>query len=540
MGLTRSLLLNEGHWPRNATVPPAPERTSVADLLDTAVERWASRAAFVCGDEEVTYQDVADLATSAERRLRDAGVGHGDRVALWMANSADFLGWYFGCARIGAVLVPLHTRSTADEIEVFLQVAPPSILVVGEGIGGPRPAEVERVLAHRALRELGVSTTDSVLRPPPADAVHAISSGWVPAPDDRFLIKFTSGSSGTPKGVQLAHAQIVRNAYNVGSRLGLEPGDMFFSPMPFYHSGGSILTILTAFGHGATIVSLRRFDPDDALAAIQEHRCTSHIGMDVMYLKEMNAQSFKREALTSLRTGWIAGLSDAAWRVWDGMQFPFVSLYGMTEVSGNICMAGLDDPPDLRVKWAGVPQPGLEVGVFDPQSDALMPVGCAGEIRVRGWGVMEGYLGERSDGGAIDDDAWLRTGDTGLVGENGYLQFLGRMREALKVGGENVSCAEVEAALTGHSSVAIAQVVGVYDEVYGELPVAFVQVAANRGATSEELSEWCRGKMAGYKVPRHVFLLSESDWPLTGPEKISRPGLRALAEELVGKTAARG
>ncbi len=535
MAVGSSLLVTTGGWAANPAAGPAPDRATVAGLLDAAVERWSSRTAFICGDEDVTYRTVAELASGAEQRLRAAGVARGDRVAVWMANSADFLGWYFGSARLGAVLVPLHTRSTAEEVAGLLEAARPSMLVIGEGVGAPRPVEVERILAHRVLRDLGVAPADARLQRPVAEGGGAARLDVAAQPDDTFLIKFTSGSSSAPKGVQLAHAQIVRNAHNVGARLGLEACDMFFSPMPFFHSGGSILTILTAFSHGATIVSLRRFDADEALTAIQEHRCTAHIGMDVMYLKEMNAPSFRREALTSLRTGWIAGLSEAAKRVFDAMQFPFVNLYGMTELSGNICMAAIDDPADVRIAWAGVPQPGLEVGVFDPETDALAPVGSVGEIRVRGWGVMQGYLGERDDGSTVDGAGWLRTGDTGFVGENGYLRFLGRMRETLKVGGENVSCAEVEAALAGHAAVAIAQVVGVPDEIYGELPVAFVQVAADGNATTEELTEWCQAKIAGYKVPRRVFLLGEGEWPLTGPEKISRPGLRALAEQLVAE-----
>jgi acyl-CoA synthetase (AMP-forming)/AMP-acid ligase II len=259
--------------------------------------------------------------------------------------------------------------------------------------------------------------------------------------------------------------------------------------------------------------------------------------MDVMYLKEMSSPSFTRDVVRSLRTGWIAGLADAARRVADEMRFPFVNLYGMTEVSGNICMTSIADPLDVRVTHAGVPQPGLEVGVFAPGAGRILPVGAEGEIRVRGWGVMKGYLGEAQR--AVDDEGWLRTGDLGMVADNGYLRFLGRIRETLKVGGENVACAEVEAALAGNPDVALAQVVGVADEIYGELPVAFVQLRGGDEADGDELIAWCRARLAGFKVPRYAFVLAEDEWPLTGPEKISRPGLRALAETLIQDERAR-
>ncbi len=298
-----------------------------------------------------------------------------------------------------------------------------------------------------------------------------------------------------------------------------------------------MLTILTVFTHGATIVTLRRFDPDAAIAAIRDHRCTAHVGMDIMYLKEARSPAFGASAIATLRTGCIAAAPDAAARVWSATDdFPFVNLYGMTEMSANVCMTAIDDAPQRRLGWAGVPQPALQAAVFEPGTDTIVPVGSAGEIRVRGWAMMQGYAGDHET--PVDEARWLHTGDRGLVGENGYLQFNGRLREALKVGGENVSCAEVESVLASHAAVAIAQVVGIPDQIYGELPVAFIQL--DPPATAEGVDRVVSGDPGRFRGPgRHFFFVTERDWPMTGPEKISRPGLRALAAEYTSGAAAR-
>lgn len=521
-------------WARDPSAPAAPQHSLVSEVLDEAARRQLARTAFVCGDVSATYSELAELARAAELHLHELGIANGDRVALWAPNSLEWVAWYFGVARARGVLVPLHTRSTSAEAASMLGAVGARVVVIEAG--GPGGPTEEHAHALRAeVARSGTVVLDARLprgsgEPVPASAPRIRS-------DDTFLAKFTSGSSGTPKGVQLCHEAVVRNGFNAGTRLGLSEEDRLFSPMPFFHSGGSVLTILTAFTHGTAIVTLPRFNGDEAIAAIRDHACTAHIGMEIMYLREIASPAFSREAICSLRTGWIGGSAETAERVYEAMGFPFVNLYGMTEASGNVSMTSLDDPPELRLTWAGIPQPGMEVAVFDPDTDAPLPADVEGEIRVRGWGVMQGYLGEDVDVVHVDDDGWLRTGDSGLIGENGYLKFLGRIRESLKVGGEMVSCAEVEAAIVTHPSVVVAHVVGAPDKVYGELPVAFVQLAEWENVRAEEVVAWCRSRLAGFKVPRHVAILAADEWPLTGPEKVSRSALVAMAEKLVGRDA---
>jgi fatty-acyl-CoA synthase len=415
-----------------------------------------------------------------------------------------------------------------------METARPSALVVGgSGPGSPRPAEVDALVSRIRGSGAGPALVDSALKPgrgsdrpgPPASR-----------PAETALIKFTSGSTSAPKGVRLAHHSIVRCAHNVGLRLGVEPGDVIFSAMPFFHVGGSVLSVLTAFAHGAAVATVPRFDAEQALSSIAEHACTVQIGMDIMFLKELSSPAFSLDAVRTLRTGWVSAPSRAAAeRIYDGMKVRLASVYGMTETSANACMTALTDSDELRLGWHGAPQPGLEVGIFDPESGKRLPDGVPGAIRVKGWALLQGYLGD--DARAVDDDGWFPTGDLGVIGDSGYLKFLGRMREMLKVGGENVACAEVEETLSTHPGVAVAYLSATPDHVYGELPVAFVELASGHDLTEEELVAWCRRDLAAYKVPRRVVFLARDEWPLTGPEKVSRAALRALAEKLGTGTA---
>ena len=228
MGTRLSLLIGDDRWAPNAAVPPPPPAATVADVLASAVARWPSRRAFVCADEDLTYADVAGLAARAEHQLRAAGIGRGQHVVIWMANCADFLGWYFGTARLGATLVPLHTRSTAREAGALFATTPPSAFIVGDGEGGPRPADVGEVLRHPALAEAGVPVLDGRIPTlAPSGAARGTSAARA---SDTFLIKFTSGSSSAPKGVRLSHESIVRNAYNAGARLGLDDRRRLLQP----------------------------------------------------------------------------------------------------------------------------------------------------------------------------------------------------------------------------------------------------------------------------------------------------------------------
>lgn len=531
-------------WVIRSDTPLGRGEWTIDQALDAAAARHGARAALIVGDRVWSYGELRSGALRVAAGLHSLGVSRGAKVGVLQNNGLEWVLVYYAVAYLGAVTVPLHTRYTSVEVAHVLRDAEVSTLFVGERYY-PKMREICPDLTGAATGKLraemlpALKTVIAFGPPQPHtlefEALLAHREDEVgPRPrngaDDVVMIKYTSGSTRFPKGVVLRHGKVLRNAFNAGERFALTPEDKIFSAMPFYHAGGSILTLLTALAHGASAVTLDHFDPDQALDAIESNRCTIHLGMDVMYLKESASPRFTTARIKSLRTGWIAASPEVAVVVHARMPFPFVNLYGMTELSGNCCMTHPDDPPHVRLEWAGEPQPGIEVAVFDPESERACAMGVPGEIRVRGWSVMDGYYRDAAATAAvIDDEGWFRTGDTGSIGETGYLKFTGRAKEMLKVGGENVSIAEVEACLQSHEKVRLAQVVGVPDVTYGEVPFAFVEVVPGRDCTETEIMDHCARQLARFKLPRYVRFVGDSDWPVTGPEKVQKPVLRTRA-----------
>jgi fatty-acyl-CoA synthase len=458
-------------------------------------------------------------------------------------------------ASLGAILVPLHTRYLAKETAHVLRGSDATTLVLTDHFlnsdaitmliaicpefPSSRPGKLHSQ-TFPALRNVVVDGSPHTAAFAFSELAQMSPEGGVSVvvnPDDLALIKYTSGSTAAPKGVMLSHGPIIRNAFHMGERMQVVPADRVFSGMPFYHAGGSILTILMTMSQGASMVLVDHFDAGLALAAIERERCTIHLGMDIMYLREIDHPSFDWSKLRSLRGGWIAGSPESARKIHESMPFPFVNIYGMTELSGNACMTSPEDFDERRLEWAGESQPGMEVGIFDVDSGTRLGVRATGEIRVRGWGVMKGYFGEAvSTSASIDDDGWLHTGDLGILDEHSYLKYLGRLKEMLKVGGDNVSPEEVEGCLSMHPAVSIVQVVGVADPVYGEVPFAFVQLVDGQRCDPAELIAHCRKNLARFKVPHHIRLMAADDWQLSGPEKVQKHKLRDLAaRELAGE-----
>jgi fatty-acyl-CoA synthase len=497
------------------------------------------------GEISWTYGDVRSRSLALAGGMIAMGVRPGDRIGVLANNGIEWLLIYMATAYLGATLVPVHTRYTPLEIGHVLRQSEVSTLFIGgryqarlfECDPGLRTADGRAIRSGelpQLARLVGIGGQSSCGVPfevaADGNAALVVSMRYLVQPTDRLLIKYTSGSTRAPKGVMLLHGNVLRNATNVGQRLGMSPDDLLFSALPFYHAGGSILSVLMALSYGACVVTLDHFDSEMALDAIERHRCTVHIGMDVMYLKMASSPSYDKARIASLRTGWITASPEVARLVYEKMPFRFVNLYGMTELSGNCCMTRPDDPDQVRLEWAGEAQPGLEVGIFDPVSGGQLPAGKSGEIRVRGWGVMDGYYrDEAATAQAIDSDGWLRTGDSGFLGPSGYLKFTGREKDMLKVGGENVSASEIEACLQAHPRIRLAQVVSVPDATYGEVPFAFVELASGIPLTEDELIAHCARELARFKVPRYFRIIKEAEWPMTGPEKIQKFALRARA-----------
>lgn len=488
--------------------------------LGLALRRLAREAPraelLVCSGERVTAAEADRDADRLASTLLARGVRPGERVAVWLSNGGAWLIALFGIARIGTV-VPLNLRYRADEILAVLARSRASALVTVDD--DERRREVLADVASR-LPEL------RVVDPRHLDAAGAAPQGRV-EPDDVALIQFTSGTTAAPKGVQLGHEQILRNAWELGRRLDVRKGDRYASGMPMYHVGGSVLSATLAVVREATLITQPRFDPSDMIRLIGAERCTHLFGIETMFAELLEQPDLERADLGSLRVCFAGGRPSLLAAVRRRICRTVVNRYGLTEASGNVTCTEVTDPPEVQLHSAGRPLPGLEVRVADPSTGRVLPPGGEGTIEVRGWAVMRGYLDDASaTRAAISADGWLGTRDLGVLSGDGRLRFVGRARETIRIGGENVAPAEIEELLGRHPAVAQAAVVPLEDRRLGEVPVAFVELRRGARAGERELIDFCRERAAGFKAPRQVRFVEPGAWPLTESGKIRKVVLR--------------
>ncbi len=373
------------------------------------------------------------------------------------------------------------------------------------------------------------------------EAWRAGASGPVPpscTPDDLLLIQYTSGTTSFPKGVMLTHTNMLGNAFFSGGRIGFRMGDRYHSARPFFHVSGSTLSVLSALQHVVTLVTMDRFEPEEALSLMERERCTHVSGNDTMALMLLNHPSRAKRHLT-LRGAWVAASPAIMRRVVDELGArECVAGYGQSEASPNIAQSCWWEPEEVRVNARMRPQPGIEVRIVG-EDGTDRGAGQPGEIVVRGWNVMRGYFEKpKETAEVLDPEGWLHTGDMGRVGEDGRLEFLGRLKEIVRVGGENVSPAEIEDTLHRHPAIRQAAVVGVPDPRLVEVVAAFV--IPNEGMTCDPAAviAWSRERMAGFKVPRHVFVVNDFESiGMTASSKVQKKPLAAQARKLLGLPA---
>ncbi|WP_307782005.1 AMP-binding protein [Streptomyces sp. MBT65] len=509
---------------------------TIGDNLDRAVAAWPDREALVDvpSGRRWTYGQFATDVDQLAYALLASGVAKGDRVGIWAINCPEWVLVQYATARIGAVMVNINPAYRTHEVEFVLNQAGISVLFASVGHkSSDYRAMVDQVRPKcPELREV------VYIGDPSWDALLSRSTGGEPYPelscDDPINIQYTSGTTGFPKGATLSHHNILNNGYFVGELIAYTEQDRVCIPVPFYHCFGMVMGNLAATSHGACIViPAASFDPAATLKAVEQERCTSLYGVPTMFIAELNLPDFATYDLSSLRTGIMAGSPcpvEVMKRVVAEMHMAEVSIcYGMTETSPVSLQTRRDDDLEHRTGTVGRVLPHLEVKVVDPATGVTQPRGTAGELCTRGYSVMLGYWNEPGKTAeAIDAGRWMHTGDLAMMREDGYVEIVGRIKDMIIRGGENIYPREIEEFLYAHPKIADVQVVGVPNERYGEEVLACVIPRDPADPlTLEELRGFCEGRLAHYKIPSLLRIMDA--FPMTVSGKVRKVELRERA-----------
>jgi fatty-acyl-CoA synthase len=498
----------------------------------------------------LSYAELDEQTDVLARGLLAAGVGKGDRVGIWAPNCAEWVLLQYATAKIGSILVNINPAYRSHELGYVLDQSSVSVLVSAASF---KTSDYRGMITELAgqlpeLRQvIYVGTADwDELMATGAETGSAELAGREAslAFDDPINIQYTSGTTGFPKGATLSHHNILNNGLFIGAGCGYTQADRVCIPVPFYHCFGMVLGNLACTTHGACIViPAPGFDPAATLAAVQAEQCTSLYGVPTMFIAELALPDFGSYELSSLRTGIMAGSPcpvEVMKRVVSEMHMEQVTIcYGMTETSPVSTQTGADDDMDRRVSTVGRVHPHVEVKVIEPETGQVLPRGTAGELCTRGYSVMLGYWNEpEKTAEAIDAARWMHTGDLAVMDEAGYLNIVGRIKDMVIRGGENIYPREIEEFLYTHPAIEDVQVVGVPDLKYGEELCAWVKLKPGTELSAEQLREYCTGKIAHYKIPRYLRITT--DFPMTVTGKVQKFKMREASVGELGLESAAG
>jgi fatty-acyl-CoA synthase len=536
------------------TAPSYRSGTSDLPLLGETIGQTLERVAAAHGEREAlvdlpsarrwTYAELDAEVGRVARGLLHLGLDKGDRAAIWAPNYPEWVLMQYATAKVGVILVNVNPAYRSHELAYVLEQSGARLLVsaIAHKTSDYR-AMVEEVRDRCPALEhvvwIGDATWDALTagaEQVPAEALTERAAQL--SFDDPINIQYTSGTTGFPKGATLSHHNILNNGLFVGELCGYTEADRICVPVPFYHCFGMVMGNLGALTHGSCVViPAPSFEPVATLTAVADERCTSLYGVPTMFIAEMAAEGFADYDVSSLRTGIMAGSPcpvEVMKRVISEMGMTEVMIcYGMTETSPVSSQTRADDDLERRVSTVGRVHPHLEIKIIDPATGLTVPEGTPGELCTRGYSVMLGYW-EQPDktAEAIDAARWMHTGDLATMDSAGYVRIVGRIKDLVIRGGENIYPREIEEFLYTHPDVADVQVVGVPDPKYGEEVLAAVRLRAGASISEEELREFCRGKVAHYKVPRYVRFVDE--FPMTVTGKVQKYKMREEAVSALG------
>jgi fatty-acyl-CoA synthase len=536
-------------YAHGASAVPLLGETISANLRRTAARVPATEALVVPHQGyRATYSGFLEQTERVARGLLAHGIATGDRVGIWAPNRYEWVLVQYATATIGAILVNINPAYRTAELEYALQQSGTSVLIhAGKFRTADYTAMVDQVRPRcRELREtLCLEDEWNAL----LEASGRISTDQLAEReaslqfDDPINIQYTSGTTGFPKGATLSHHNILNNGYFIGEALRYSEVDRVCIPVPFYHCFGMVLGNLACTTHGATIVvPAEAYEPATVLRVAQQERCTSLYGVPTMFIGELDLPDFACFDLSTLRTGIMAGSPcpvEVMKRVQREMHMTEVTIaYGMTETSPVSTQSHTDDSLEKRVSTVGSAHPHIEIKVVDPETGGIVPRGAPGEFCTRGYSVMLGYWNnEAATKEAIDAARWMHTGDLAVMDDDGYLNIVGRIKDMVIRGGENVYPREIEEFLYSHPAISDVQVIGVPDEKYGEEIMAWVKLRPGSQASGEELRDYCRGKIASYKIPRYWKFVDA--FPMTVTGKVQKFKMReASIDELKLEKAA--
>ena len=524
---------------------------TIGENLRHTVSQFPDREALVVRSQNfrASYRELWDQTTQCAKALLARGIEKGDRVGVWSPNRFEWVVAQYATARIGAILVNVNPAYKVGELAYTLQQSGVRMLLLARRFRKtdyleileavrPRPASLEQVVVidddWAELLASGSDIADETLY----DRERSLSF------DEPINIQYTSGTTGAPKGATLSHHNVLNNGYFCGEMMRYTEEDRVCVPVPFYHCFGMVVGNLACTTHGAAIVVPgKAFDPLETLQAVEAERCTSLYGVPTMFIAELHHPEFPRFELSSLRTGVMAGSPcpiEVMRQVREKMNMHEVTIcYGMTETSPVSTQTRVDDALDKQVSTVGRIHPHVEIKIVEPESGAVVRRGESGELCTRGYSVMLGYWNdEEGTRRAIDSSRWMHTGDLATMDEQGYVKIVGRIKDMIIRGGENVFPREVEEFLHTHPDILDAQVIGVPSRSYGEEVMAWVKPREGASLDDERLTAFCRGQIATYKIPRYWKLVET--FPMTVTGKIQKFRMREVSIQEIGLSEIEG
>ncbi len=518
---------------------------TIAGKLKEIVDVYPDNEALVVPYQNyrATYKKFWEDIELVAKALLGSGVKVGERVGIWSANRYEWVLMQFATARMGAIMVNINPAYKAAELKYALKQSEVSLLVMSKGFRKTNYldilGEVRSECVHlkrfividnewQKFIESGKSVSD--------DQLKEIEEGL--QFDDAINIQYTSGTTGFPKGATLSHHNILNNGFFIGERLNYKSTDKVCIPVPLYHCFGMVLANIACVTHGACMVlSGEAFDPEVVLKTVQDEKCTSLYGVPLMFITELNLPNFDDFDLSSLHTGIMAGAScpEPTMRaVREKMNMKDVCIcYGMTETSPVSTQTFVDDNEYRRCATVGKVHPHLEIKIIDPETGNIVPRGIRGEFCTRGYSVMLKYWNNpEATASVIDEGRWMHTGDLAEMDEDGYVKIVGRIKDLIIRGGENISPFEIEEYLLTNEYIKDVQVVGVPDAKYGEEVMAWVILKEGSQVSEEELKAFCKGQIATYKIPKYWKFVHEFPTTVTG--KVRKVEMREIAMDELG------